>query len=132
MTAKFAKYDPDTGRILFCGEVPQDMVEHQGENVWVGEASPTTDYMDLAAGTPAPRPVMPVTIPDTARADGVTETTLASVPAGAYVRIRGPVNMEGAAEQGGDVTLTFALAGDYTILIECFPYLDLKGVIHAL
>jgi hypothetical protein len=129
MSVKYVKFDPATGRILFAGEVPEDMIELQGENVWLGQASPQFDYM--VNGEPAPRPDLAVAIPETIAADGTAELVIPGVPAGASVRVYGPTSMEGVTEEKGDVTLTFALAGTYTLLIECFPYNDLKATIHA-
>lgn len=129
MTAKFVKFDPSNGRILLVGEVLESMIEQQGENVWVGSASPQFDYMK--DGQPARRPDMPVTLSGTTVACGVGELTLAGVPAGAKLNVYGPINMEGVVERAGEVTLTFALAGTYNLALECFPYLDLNATIHA-
>lgn len=127
---KFVKYDPASGQILFCGEVPEEMIELQGENLWLGEAHPLCDY--ILAGEKAARPAMAVT-PNSDRvlADGADELVLTGVPAGTEVRITGPVPMDGITEFDGDVTLTFALAGAYLITLDRFPYQSMEVRVNA-
>lgn len=127
---RFAKFDPANGRILFVGEVPESMLDLQGDHVIACDADPAGQY--IADGAVVDRPSMGVTVPTTGTADGTTETIIAAVPAGAHVRVLGPASMDGVTDAAGDVTLTFALAGDYTVSIECFPFADVSGVIHAI
>lgn len=129
MTVQYAKHDA-AGRILFAGEVPESMVGLQGENVWVGAVNVQTDY--ILDGECVSRPLMPARLSKSVvRADSTDELVIAGVPAGALLRVTGPVPMEGVVERNGDVALTFALAGAYGLALELFPYLDMEEVIHA-
>lgn len=128
MTVSFAKYD-DNGRILFVGEVPQDMLALQGEKVWQGNADPATEW--VVDGQLASRPVLAIAVSSTdVRANGVDEIVVKGVPAGAGIRVRGPVPADGVAD-GSDIHLTFALPGRYAVIITLFPYQDWQGVCHA-
>lgn len=46
---KFARYGVD-GQIQFIGEMPESMLKLQGQYVYVGDADPRTQYIDLASG----------------------------------------------------------------------------------
>lgn len=127
---RFSKYD-DSGRILFSGIVPESMIGLQGENVWIGEADSLTQY--IVDGQLVPRPPLPVAMAcNTVRANGVDEVVFASVPSGTLVRALGPAEMTGTTEIDGDVTMTFALAGRYEIMMDNFPFQNLRVMIHAI
>ena len=121
-----------SGRILRTGYCPTDHVELQvqdGESALLVESNDAAQY--VVDGAVVDRPDMGVTLPTTATADGTTETIIAAVPIGAHVHVFGPTSMDGTTEAAGDVVLTFALPGDYTVSILCFPFVDVAGVIHA-
>jgi len=130
MNGKFAQYDPVTGRIGFAADVPDSMVELQGGSIYVGDADPKYDY--IVDGQCVPRPQSPVDVPrTTVKADGTDELVLTGVPAGAQLRVTGPTPMTGTVDQAGDVTLTFALAGEYRLAVDAFPFLSLEVAINA-
>lgn len=108
MSIHFAKYD-ETGRILFLGSVPAEMLELQGENVVPGVADPTTDY--VLAGVLTKRPLNPTTI------DGMS---LKNLPKPCVITV------EGKAYDCTDDTsdLSFSQPGTYTVQVSAFPMLD--------
>jgi len=130
MNVKFAQYDPATGRIGFVADLPESMIELQDGSIYVGDADPKLDY--IVGGQCVPRPQSPVGVPrTTVKADGADELVLTGVPAGAQLRVTGPTPMTGAVDQAGDVTLTFALAGEYRLAVDAFPFLSLEVAINA-
>jgi hypothetical protein len=108
-SVKFAHYDAQ-GRILFMGEVPEDMVALQGENIYVGEADQATQY--IKDGTLAARPLSPVTLD--------SQNILRGIPQGATIHI----NKQSYPATANFCALDFTYAGNYVIRVECFPYLD--------
>jgi hypothetical protein len=124
----------EAGQIIQTGAVIEAMLPLQadpenGRFMLEGVANHELDF--VVAGEVRPRPSMPcrssaVTVP----ADGHTTITLTGVPVGAAVRIVGPTAASGSAD-GADIVLTFALPGQYTVLLELFPYIEVKEVINA-
>ena len=43
---KFVKYEPETGRIISSGDIPETMLYAQGENILVGEGYAQTHYVE--------------------------------------------------------------------------------------
>ena len=43
---KYVTFDPDTGRILSSGDIPESMIQLQGEHVLLGEGSSRTHYVE--------------------------------------------------------------------------------------
>lgn len=125
-------YD-SAGRILRSGVCQPETLDRQageGEFALAERSSDLTYY--VLDGAVVPRPSMGIEVSaTTVPADGVSEVTLSGVPAGALVRIAGPVKNEGQTE-GGPITLTFAIPGVYEILLDLFPYQESKVTIHAI
>lgn len=63
----------------------------------------------------------PIVSSDSIPADGVTAITVSGIPAPVKVDLFGPASdsWSGAA---GDVSVAVGLSGDYTLLIDAFPY----------
>jgi len=131
MNVKYAKYDA-AGRILFMGSVPEGMIELQGDNLWMGdEANPQTEY--IVGGEKVARPESPAMFSKmTVTADSTDELVISGVPVGAKIDVTGPTAMSGVTDAAVDVTMTFALAGTYTVLLTLFPYQDKRVTIHAI
>ena len=92
---------------------------------------PTRDVTHyVVGGMLAPRPTLNVPGETTVRADGVDEFVLSGLPEGVQLRLFGPTDAEGVTD-GMDVVLTFALAGDYDLVLRKFPYQDTEVTIHA-
>lgn len=127
----FTVYDSD-GRILRSGCCPEAYVAPQagpGEFATPFESNDATDY--VLYGVVRARPSMATSIPSSAIADGTTPVILNDVPAGAMVTIVGPACMSGTVDTMTDVKLTFAVPGEYSVVIECFPYITIEGVVRA-
>lgn len=127
----FTVYD-DAGVILRSGFCPADHVAFQarsGEYATPFESNDLIDY--VLGGVVTARPTMLTEIPKTTVADGTTPVVLHDVPAGARIDVRGPTSTSGTTPEHTDVTLTFAIAGDYIVTVECFPYITVEGAIHA-
>jgi len=130
LNTNFAKYDPVTGRIAFAGDLPEEMIALQGDNIYVGKVDTQLDY--IVSGQCVPRPVSPVVISRTAvSADGTDTTILSGVPLGAQVRVTGPTSLSADPATQSDVTLTFAIAGQYQISVDAFPYLTFGVIVDA-
>ena len=112
---RFAKYD-DAGRILFTGDVPEEMVELQGENVYVGAIDGATQY--VVAGKIAERPRNRAVL---------VGRELANLPVPCQIQINGTTYdcVDGRA------SLNFAYPGTYRIRITGFPCLDAEFEIQA-
>lgn len=127
----FTVYD-SAGRILRSGQCQEECLgaqAGQGESVLPVESHDLTHY--VSGDTVLDRPAIQVTLSaNTVPADGASEVTLSGVPAGAAVKVLGPVQNAGVAD-GSPITLTFAIRGDYEILLSLFPYTDSKVTIHA-
>jgi hypothetical protein len=104
----FVKHDA-TGRILFCGQVPASMIELQGDNVVIGVADPTLDY--VLNGAIASRP---------ANSAALVGMTLTRLPVPCSINIAGTIHesSEDTAE------LSFSLAGTYQVVVSAWPVLD--------
>jgi len=107
-TTQFVKHD-DTGRVLYAGLVPTEMLELQGENVVAGEADPSKHY--VLAGAITDRPA------NTAILEGMT---LMELP------IPCTITVEGVEHACADLTadLSFSHPGTYTVTVKAFPMLD--------
>lgn len=127
----FTVFD-SAGRILRSGKCQDDCLDlqaGQGESVLPVESDDLAHY--VSGGAVLDRPAMQLVLSvDTVPADGVSEVSLSGVPAGAAVKVLGPVQNSGVAD-GSAITLTFAIRGDYEILLSLFPYTDSKVTIHA-
>ena len=79
----------------------------------------------------APQPTNTTTIDKvTCLSDGVDFITLSSIPDNATITISGQgVNINQSI--GNSDTITFDLAGEYSLRIESFPSLDYEVIINA-
>lgn len=104
----FTQHD-DQGRIIFHGDVPEHLIDMQGNNVCLGAESPETHYVvNRAFVKRNPSPV---------RLHGMS---LQNMPVGSVIKING------ASYPATDsvCNLTFTYPGTYRVAVECFPYLD--------
>ena len=127
----FARYELETGRILYCGSVPESMLalQHQDGPVFIGEVDPRVHY--IVDDTLTDRPAHAITLSaNTVLANGQNEIQLLNVPTDARINVTGPIAMIATAN-GEDVTLTFGLPGKYAITVQAFPMIDFVGQIHA-
>jgi hypothetical protein len=115
MTVDFVKHDA-AGRILFCGGVPEAMIELQGQDVWVGKADPRYHY--IAGGVRLDRPVNPAKL---------AGARLSKLPVPCVITING--TRYDCADQSADLDFTYS--GTYTIGVEAFPYLDAEFTVTA-
>lgn len=108
MSVKFAKYD-ETGCILFIGEVPEFMLELQGDNVYVGSVDQATQY--IKAGALLDRPTSPAKL---------AGASLINLPSPCTITING------AAYPCADTSaeLDFTYPGTYRVKVGAWPYLD--------
>lgn len=105
---QFAKYDK-TGRVLFLGDVPEEMLALQGDRVFVGPIDPETQY--IVGGQARARPANP------AARQG---QNLYNLPAPCQITINGKVY------DCPDTTaaLDFTYPGTYHVRVSAFPFLD--------
>ena len=76
---------------------------------------------DDASWTAAPRQPLAKTFDKTTVVvGGEDRATMAEVPAGTLVRVRGPITAD-ATHEGGDLALGFTVAGTYEVTLEAFP-----------
>ena len=131
MNVAFVKFDT-SGKILFTGEVPIDMLALQGEQVLADQADqadPRTHW--VVDGQLASRPLLDIQVEQhTVLADGETGLIVRGVPAGASIVVNGPVTLQAQAD-GSDLHLTFAIPGRYSLAISLFPFQDWQGDVHA-
>lgn len=107
----FTKYD-EQGRILFHGDVPENLIDAQGENVCIGYESSNTHF--VKDGAFSKRNVSPVRIGN--------DKTLQNIPIGAVIFI----NDQAYPAVDPVCSIEFTYPGIYRIRVECFPYLDFE------
>ena len=56
---KFITYDPNNGKILLSGDLPEEMIPLQGEHVLKVDASPFHHYVDMETLQPVSKPRKP-------------------------------------------------------------------------
>lgn len=105
---QFAKFDSQ-GRILFTGDVPEAMLELQGDMIYEGAADPATQYIVKRQLRDRP--------PSPARRVGAE---LVDLPVPCDILINGVRYPCGDAT----ATLSFDYPGRYVIKVVAFPYLD--------
>ncbi|WP_338848761.1 hypothetical protein V8J88_07545 [Massilia sp. W12] len=112
---EFAKYG-ELGRVLFIGDVPQDMLALQGERTFIGRIDPVREY--VRDGKACPRPANP------ARLDGLH---LRALPAPCVVVING--KRYDCAE--AEAELSFTYPGKYRVRVEAFPWMDVEFTVEV-
>jgi hypothetical protein len=105
----FTRYDPESGKVLSVGAVPESMIELQGANVFVGEIDADTQY--VKDGQACQRPVNPASR---------TENLLHQLPAPCQIIING--KSYPCADPTAELTFTYP--GTYQVRVEAFPFLD--------
>ena len=104
----FTQYN-EQGRILFHGDMPENLIDMQGDNVCLGAESPETHY--VVNREFVKRKQSPV------RLHGMS---LQNIPVGSLIKINGASYL--ATESV--CNLNFTYPGTYRVAVECFPYLD--------
>jgi hypothetical protein len=94
---------------------------------------PSETHYRTAGGDILPRGAILGALPPTVAADGIEEVVMAGLPMPCELTVEDPnKQMTQATVTGGTVTLTFALAGTWTIWVEAPPeYQTWKGTILA-
>jgi hypothetical protein len=129
MPSNFITYEAATGRIL-------SLVKNQDFAISVSTmppgylALPVEDSIPdsvgwnywVDAGKIVPREELPLTVSGTEiAADGQTVLSVAGIPAGASLRLVGPVADEWV-EQDGETEITTTEPGEYQLVIDLWPY----------
>lgn len=120
------------GRILMSVKYSEmnynDSTYNQGRNVIEGTSDPYLDYVDIGNKTIKKRPKMSLTIDKTSiLANGSDAVTIKGIPDNAIAR----VGTHEVTITDGTLTFTTDMPGEYTICLECFPYLEEEVTINA-
>jgi len=120
---QYTVYETATGRVLQHGSCPDIDFTRQART---GQAVLEGIYGDeeyyVSAGSPTLRPESPITSATLTVSEGVA-WELNNIPAGTSARVKGPAFLEGVLNPGTD-TITFDVAGTYSVQLSTFPYLD--------
>jgi hypothetical protein len=123
------KQDGSIQRSGMCTKECLELQADQGESVLSISGNDARHW--VSDGKLVDRPLMVVTASvDTIVADGLSEVQLEGIPIGAIIKVTGPVTMEGVADSTF-VELSFAIPGQYIVVISKFPYIDAQVVINA-
>lgn len=125
----FITYEASTGRVLSLTK-NQDFALSVSTLPAGYLALPVTDAVPdnlgrdyrVVEGAIVPRDAMPLIVSCTEiAADGQAVLSVAGIPAGASLRLIGPVTDEWV-EQDGETEITTTEPGDYQLVIDCWPY----------
>jgi hypothetical protein len=133
---KFAVYEQSTGRLMNHYDAPNPQ-EQCMPGQCVVEGWPDQQLFWVADSEIVPRQPHPCQIDKTSiHANGLDEITIAAVRPGSDVTIYGPIGSSSPITEthrvdDGEIAISLALPGEYTISIQCFPLLDWEVSVHA-
>lgn len=126
----YTRYASRTGRILDVVVIPDDAYDYNSTLLYDGIVDGETHY--IVDGEPIPRPAQATAIDKTeVMADGADVVTITGIPSGATLSVSGPVTVSPQQVDDGAAELAFDVPGDYTVRVECFPWLPWESAIHA-
>lgn len=138
MSGNFITYEAATGRI-------RSLIKNQDFAISVSTmpegylALPVEDSIPdsvgrdyrVDAGKLVPREELPLTVSgQQILADGVEALVISGIPAGAEMRLLGPVADEWV-EQDGETEITTTEPGDYQLVVDFWPYKTARVDFHA-
>ena len=133
MNVDLIKFDSVTGRILGRLSAPVDDVHlylADDPNLIEGVGNALTGY--VKDGVILPRPALTISAAiTTVVANGTDIITIAGIPFGATCTLTGPDFTQSAKGDGTDLSLTFAIPGEYNLVVEKFPSLPFTVILHA-
>lgn len=128
----YTQYASRTGRIVQQLALPEGMEYYDANSVLLYEGSISGETHYIVDSVPVNRPLMETAIgKSTILANGEDTSEITGIPEGAKLTITGPISLEPVVVDEGAIQFSADVAGDYTIRLECFPYLDWQGVVHA-
>lgn len=126
----YTRYASRTGRILDVVVIPADAYDYNSTLLYEGVVDGETHY--IVDGEPTQRPAQATTIDKTeVLADGTDVVTITEIPSGSTLSITGPVTVSPQQIDDGSAELVFDVPGDYTVRVECFPWLPWEAAVHA-
>lgn len=127
----YTSYDPATGRVTGIGDAPMTSLSLgiPGSALLIGaKLDQATEYVDLETGERAERPGLALAVDkDRIIADGADTATIAGVPAGATIVVRG----ETFTADGGSVEYSTVQPGLHQLRVFAFPARDEVVTINA-
>jgi hypothetical protein len=127
---EFARYDPETGKVLAVGLVPENMVDLQTGPIYIGSADPTTQY--IVNDVICERPEFDIRLSGTTvKANGLDSLVVSNVPIGTFVSVSGPTSISSVTDAEEDISMTFVVPGQYVLTMENFPFQEMKVTINA-
>ena len=128
----YTQYASRTGRVIQQLTLPENTDYYDANSVLLYEGSIDGGTHYIVDGQPAERPLMDIVMSKSViLANGEDTSTIAGIPAGAKLHVSGPVSLDPVTVDETAIQFSADVPGDYSLRIECFPYLDWTEVIHA-
>lgn len=128
----YTRYAARSGEILDVLELPPRMRDFDLHNTLLipGEIDGTRFF--ISDGAPAERPKMMISVSSyEIAANGDDQSVMTGLPDPCDVFISGPVSVDPVVVAGGELAFSADVPGDYTVIVEAFPYIPFEVVIHA-